>query len=120
MENPYETPLSPRAKPDLKRWVFRYTFACALLLVVGVCSALPGLVLLNQELGWIPVNGKIYDIEISGESVRLETAMRNSLTTGSMLGAIGLLFGFNALLNWRYNRHLQAMRPENTTAAQLN
>lgn len=91
MENPYETPLSPRAKPDLKRWVFRYTFACALLLVVGVCSALPGLVLLNQELGWIPVNGKIYDIEISGESVRLETAMRNSLTTGSMLGAIGML-----------------------------
>jgi hypothetical protein len=50
---------------------------------VGFTIAMPGLVLLNQEHDWIPVNGRIFDVQIDGESVPVETVVWDSIIAGS-------------------------------------
>ena len=69
MSNPYEATQTLGRATDSRRWILPYAFACMLSASVGFTIAMPGLVLLNQEHDWIPVNGRIFDVQIDGESV---------------------------------------------------
>lgn len=107
MSNPYEATQSLGRATDSRRWILPYAFACMLSASVGFTIAMPGLVLLNQEHDWIPVNGRIFDVQIDGESVPVETVVWDSIIAGSAFGIVGVLLGCATLLNWRHNRYLQ-------------
>ena len=110
MQNPFTPPLATGSYLEKERWVTIYGLASVALLCVSVLFSMPGLILLNQKLRWIPVRSEIYDVEINGKSVPLETAIWDSLMTGSIPAVIGVILGMLAILNYLHNRRLRKAR----------
>ena len=105
MANPYEPSDFPiAAAATNRRAVRRYWIGSAALLLVGLTVALPGLLLLNQELGWIPTQTGIFGIEFNGQPVSNATAIRYSIGLGLALWAAALMLAARATVNRRHNR----------------
>ena len=71
---------------------------------MGSIAVLPGLFLLNQELGLIPLGTQVYEIEFDGETLSIQQAMFQSFSMGGPVLAIGFLLGMIAWRNARLNR----------------
>ena len=105
MANPYKPSDFPiAAVATNRRAVRRHWIGTAALLVLGITVALPGLQLLNQELGWIPTQTGIFYIEVNGQPVSNATAIRYSIGLGTALWAAALMLAALATRNLRHNR----------------
>ena len=90
-----------------RRAVRRFLGLAAFLGLITAVASIPGIILLNQEYGWLPVRSGIFDIEVNGRSVSNTTVIRYSIGASLMLlVATGLLF-VRALRNWRFNGRLK-------------
>ena len=103
MKSPFEPPTTTYALEIHTRSVLVYFIAATIVIPIALSLAFPGLVLLNQELNWIPTEGRIYNIEIDGKSVPLQVAMRDSLFVGAAVGLPGLVLALRGIVNWRWN-----------------
>lgn len=104
MANPYEATNANTSHPPRRRVLWPSMIACTLLLFVGFGIALPGLQLLNQELGLIPTRTEIFDVEINGQPVSNATATRYFVGVGCIPWGIAIVLSFKLILNWRHNR----------------
>lgn len=105
MVNPYEPSDFPIAVVATnRRAVRRYWIISAALFIVGITVALPGLQLLNQELGWISTQTGIFGIEFNGKPISNATAIRYSIGLGLALWAVALISAAKATMNRRHNR----------------
>jgi len=103
MHAPYEPPNSICSLELRERKVFPYCIVATVTILCAVLIAFPGLVLLNQELGWIPTKGRVFNVEYDGKAVPLRTAMRDSLLFGTVVFLPGILLAARGLLNLRWN-----------------
>jgi len=111
MANPYKPSDFPIAAVATNRLaVRRYWIGSVALLVLGITVALSGLQLLNQELGWIPTQTGIFDIEVNGQSISNATAIRYSIGLGLAMWAAALMLAALATRNLRHNRLAAAQK----------
>ena len=114
MQSPFEPPKTTSFLEKRTRGVRVYLISATIVILIALSLAFPGLVLLNQELGWIPTSGRIYRIERDGKSVPLQVAMRGSLLTGAVVGLPGLGLALRGIANWRWNTRKHT-RPHHRT-----
>lgn len=74
--------------------------------MLGGSVAIPGIVLLNQQYEWYPVNTYLYEFEIGGQSVAPESVARGLVTISVALLSIGILLCLIALRNFQFNKKL--------------
>ncbi|MEM6473705.1 MAG: hypothetical protein AAF802_29370, partial [Planctomycetota bacterium] len=89
-----------------RRSVTRYLFAASLLLLMAFLVGMPGVFLLNQQYGWIPLPTEVYDIEMSGHSVSIGSVMRVLIGMGVILGTSVPFLLAIGIRNWLRNRRL--------------
>jgi len=106
MTNPYEATAAISSHRVRRRAVRRYLVLCSFLCLVAILIALPGLTLLNQEWQLIPTRSSIYDVEINGQSVSNETAIRYTLGSGLALAIVGLVLAGMSFFNYQHNRKI--------------
>ncbi len=112
MHAPYEPPSSTCDIELRERKVFAYFIVATVIILCAVLIAFPGLVLLNQELGWIPTKGRVFNVEYDGKSVPLRTAMRDSLLFGTVAFLPGILLAARGLLNVCWNSKIASKSKE--------
>jgi len=113
-DNIFASPTKHVSHAERERLVPAYFVACFVLFSVALLFAMPGLVLLNQQLDWIPTRGRIFEVEVDGKVVPLGTAMWSSLLSGAIPALAGALVGLIGVLNLRFNRKLR--KAEHTTS----
>jgi len=106
MQSPFEPPNTNCCVGIRTRIVLAYLIAATILMPIALSIAYRGLVLLNQEMGWIQTRDRIYIVKIGGKSVPLQVAMRDSLLIGAAVGLMGLVLAFRGIANWRWNSTL--------------
>ena len=63
MKSPFEPPTTTYALEIHTRSVLVYFIAATIVIAIALSFAFPGLVLLNQDLNWIPTEGRIFNID---------------------------------------------------------
>ena len=114
MRSPFEPPTTTCSLELHTRSVLVYLISVTIVLPIALSLAFPGLVLLNQELNWIPTEGRIYNHQIDGKSVPLQVAMRDSLLVGAVVGLPGLVLALRGIVNWRRNSRVSRSSIEPT------
>ncbi len=89
----------------------RFVIAAMLSFVLGTVVAIPGLVMLNQELQLISTSSGIYDIQFEGRVYSNATVIWTTLIAGCTLLLIGLIPTAKAIRNRKHNRRLQTTNP---------
>ncbi|MFO0924593.1 MAG: hypothetical protein U0905_19155 [Pirellulales bacterium] len=103
MDSAYKAPLASCRLERRERKVLAYWMIALLLLSCALLVSFPGLVLLNQELRWIPTDGWISEVRYGQTPVPLRTAMRDSLLSAFVIGLTGTLFAVRGFRNSRWN-----------------
>ncbi len=94
MDSAYKAPLASCRLERRERKVLAYWMIALLLLSCALLVSFPGLVLLNQELRWIPTDGWISEVRYGQTPVPLRTAMRDSLLSAFVIGLTGRCLRF--------------------------
>ena len=103
--NPYAASRSPQA--NKRRAVWRFLIGAVLLATLGVLPLIPGLFLLNQELGVFPVNSSVSDIEFNGHRIEIRRVIAILLVTGVSCLTTCITFAIRFAINWRRNQRSQ-------------
>ena len=106
MVNPYNAPANYADRMPERRAVRPYLFLVPIPIFLGCGLVALGLPLLNEEMGWYPMNYAIYEFEILGQPVSNELAITISIGAGLVSWLVALGMTVKALLNWRHNRTL--------------
>tara|TARA_A100001391_G_scaffold185888_1_gene154716 strand:- start:1994 stop:2353 length:360 start_codon:yes stop_codon:yes gene_type:complete len=111
MPNPYQAIDSTLTPMNRRRSERRFVIAAMLSFVLGTVVAIPGLVMLNQELQLISTSSGIYDIQFEGRVYSNATVIWTTLIAGCTLLLIGLIPTAKAIRNRKHNRRLQTTNP---------
>ena len=103
--NPYESSVGDSSVAPRRRGVRRHLLLSLVLCGLGSSILTPGLLLLNQELGIIPVNFNLLEIEFAGIAISADRIMLISLIVGLGLLSISLLPASIGIANFWANRH---------------
>ena len=104
MAKPYQPPETVGDTSLSRRPVRRHLLGALLLFCIGVTASVPGFLLLNQELGWIPTQPGITGIEFNGRPISNGAAICYSIGFSAALIAIAFFLFVMGMRNWRMNR----------------
>lgn len=104
MVNPYQSSAADPSTSQQRRGVRRHLLLALALSALAFSLLFPGLFLLNQELGIIPINFNLVEVEIQGIAISADAIVLVSLIAGLSLLSISLIPATIGMANIQANR----------------